>query len=264
MADPLILILSSEELVYLLRALTIHPIPDFALDIFATLNNDQQSLAMAVADRGLRARQLIRRTGQFERQIIPQVEVLTHYAHPTRTLSVRLKRPPVDILYQYIRTDTTVVEYCEADIDIHQFVTLETLTDVRASIGKLFSWKDIPGKGEAAVIDESVLKPILHQPDLGKIITILQEHLPSSTARGLAQTLENPDILYEIILGPHTYTRTILVQGSAGTYIFIIHDGQLQIFPSTTEDVWRQLDLLLDNFLGESGETVKTKEREAH
>src|SRR5229473_4597063 len=93
MSDAILLRFAQEELVYLLRALSIGTLHGMDSRLLGDLDMDHQALALAVADRTLRARGSVRWDSQEERHVDPIVAgTLRDCAQPRYSLLVDMVR----------------------------------------------------------------------------------------------------------------------------------------------------------------------------
>jgi hypothetical protein len=127
MADSLSFRFAQEELVYLLRALNIKQFPGLENEPLGILDEDHQALALAVADRTLRAKGTICWDSEKARHVDPIVAgVLRDCALPGYTLLLDvLEVKKVRQRYLYSFGQHAVIEHCLPEPGLHQFVAIE-------------------------------------------------------------------------------------------------------------------------------------------
>jgi hypothetical protein len=252
MQGSLTISLGSEELIYLLRALQIDAIEGFAFPLFSTLTSDQQALALAVADRSLRARECIKRIGPLERQVSPTIVGLFDcYAHPDSKLTIHVQRDSIDSDIHYARSGFFVVEHQETDVDVHQFTAVEHDDDAIELIGNILIWKNNVGPVSSIMLPYATLQAIRSTKDMTKIRSLLEVSLPSSIVADLAATLENPDVIYDLDLhNPGTRSLT-LAQGPKGSYLLKSDPTNImvQASPAQNEDIMCEIEKVITAFL---------------
>ncbi len=146
MADALVVRLAREELVYLLRALSIPAIATLEPGALITLEGEQLALALSVADRTLRARGMVRWGGAEQRNPDPViVGLLRALGNPGYTLILDVRRTaeaaqpggqpgqgsnqPIAQRLVYTFASYTAVEHTQPEPGVHQFVALATAQD---------------------------------------------------------------------------------------------------------------------------------------
>ncbi|HLY32084.1 MAG TPA: hypothetical protein VKQ36_13725 [Ktedonobacterales bacterium] len=165
MADALVIRLAREELVYLLRALRIPAIATLEPGPLITLEGDQLALALAVADRTLRARGMLHRGSAEQRQPDPVVVgLLRGLGQPRYTLMLDVRRSPEStkagsatsgqteekplaqrLIYSF--ASYAAIEQTQPEPGIHQFVALATPQDAFLRLHELIEVADADGSG---------------------------------------------------------------------------------------------------------------------
>jgi hypothetical protein len=136
MAESFAVRLAREELVYLLRALRIAEIPGAPIPLLGDLDADHTAEALAIADRTLRARGVVRWKDAADRDLDPLIAgVLRNYAAPQVFLALTLRpqsAPPSAVFYSF--TGQIVVLQTQAEPGVYLFMTVGAAPDVLTTL----------------------------------------------------------------------------------------------------------------------------------
>jgi hypothetical protein len=263
MSEAILVRFSQEELAYLLRALKIKTLSGLEEHLLGNLDEDHQALALAVADRTLRARGSIRWESSQQRQVDAiVVGILQDCAHPHYTLLV-------DVLEKnklYLRTlftfnEQTVIEHAIPEPDIHEFVLFPSRVEVLNRLHQLLTiqeWEGLRGAAENLSLEQldNVRKFALD--DLEKASVILSEHLSVSTVKNLAEHLSSEIRMQRLSLWvgkPDQFENNKpesvlnIIQGKAGIFLFWeekAESSQVEIIPASTQEAWNYVNRLLE------------------
>lgn len=238
MADALVVRLAREELVYLLRALAIPAIATLEPGPLITLEGEQLALALAVADRTLRARGMVRWGGAEQRTPDPViVGLLRALGNPGYTLILDVRRTveaaqpggrpaqasqPIAQRLVYTFATYAAIEHTHPEPGVHQFVALATAQDAFLRLLQFIEVTDsddaaqnsasTPGQGQAGErpiaqgeISLSVLgemNRLLAAGDAAGAQKALASHLSATLAQGLIGALMAPRSFTQFGLWP--------------------------------------------------------------
>jgi len=200
MSDVLLLRFAQEELVYLLRALSIGSFPGLEVQPLGNLNADQQALALAIADRTLRAKGAVGYAGQENRHIDPIVAgMVRDLAQPTYSVLVNLLRPNgLNLRYLYAFTRHAAIEHYMPEPGIHQFLLIPEPVAVLSHMNTLLAIEAVPLPADVVRETERLSVERLESAranastNLNKATMLLSADLACETARELATALATP------------------------------------------------------------------------
>jgi hypothetical protein len=262
MAEAVLLRFSQEELVYLLRALKIPTLTGLGSQPLGDLDEEHQGLALAVADRALRARGVVRWNTNQERSLDPLVAgLLRDCAGPDYSLAVeiRQKEQPTQ-QYRYVFTRHVVIEQSLPEPGVHQFMALATRADVLARLDTLVHYPPgITAGGQPGQIPIRRLLEVqaVAPANPNEARRILGAGLPIETARILASLLSAPNIVQYLALWkgapdqpakhPPIASLTIL---QSQQYLFCLKQpaeetAPVEVIPGTAAQVPVQIEHLL-------------------
>lgn len=262
MPDAVRLRLAQEEMVYLLRALQIPAIAGASATSLGGLDADHTALAMADADRALRAREIVRADGPDERRVDPVVAGLiracaaAHY-----TLLLDHQDASVTRRFVYTFADYAIVEHSQPETHIHQFLAMGTVADALRRLDALLA---VSGASPGAVQDVARLTAArwdaaraAMSADPAKAQQILAEELPAPLAAGIASTLREARAVRHLALWhgmlddahPRDPQATLTaISGAGGLYVLIsaAPGALLAVLPATPELVIQRARTLLE------------------
>lgn len=197
MTDALLLRFAQEELVYLLRALSIASFPGLEVQPLGKLNADQQALALAIADRTLRAKGTVGYDGQENRHVDPIIAgMVRDLAQPTYSVLVNLLRPGgLNLRYLYAFTRHAAIEHSMPEPGIHQFLLIPKPVDILAHIHTLLALEEVAQPADVVREIEHLSIERLEaaranaSTNLNKATMLLSADLARETARELAAAL---------------------------------------------------------------------------
>lgn len=194
MSEALLVRFAQEELVYLLRALKIDTLPGLEANPLVNLDHDHQALALAVADRTLRARGSISWQNSEHRQVDAIVAGILHdCACPEYTVLVdTIGTDGLNLRALYTFGGRAIIEHVIPEPGIHQFMVFSSLRDVLTQLHGLIV---VEGKEKARSIVSYLSQEQLarahevapNSPD--KAMLILTDTLPAEIAQDLASVL---------------------------------------------------------------------------
>jgi len=132
MAEALLIRLAHEEIIYLLRALDIAQLGNLTPETLGDLDDDHRALAMAIADRSLRARAMVHWKDVENRDVDGVVAgVLRACAAPRFTLEIDARRSgQLARQFRYTFSERVAIEQVVAEPGIYQFLTTISASDV--------------------------------------------------------------------------------------------------------------------------------------
>jgi len=212
MPDAVLLRFAQQEVVYLLRALQIPAIAGANAASLGKLDADHIALAMADADRALRAREVVHADGPDARQVDPVVAGLLRAgagAQYTALLDSQNAKGTRRLVYTF--ADYAIVEHDQPEPGVHQFVAFATIEDTSKRLSALLAMEGAtPGAGEARRLSPPRWDAAraVSEKDLARTQQILAEELPSTTADGLASTLAHATAQLHVALWRGTVDET--------------------------------------------------------
>ncbi len=262
MSDALLFRFAQEELVYLMRALRINTMPGLEPEPLANLNEDHQALALAVADRTLRARGTISWGSQEQRSVNPiAAGVLRDSASPRYSLLVDILRSDqLNLRYIYAFSERAAIEHCVPEPGVHQFVAVPTVEQFSQHLRKLLAIEEMPhSAGKAGYVSQERLEAarVVASTNVGETIHILSAELPAETASMLAATLHAPNAFQHLTLWPGAPDQAnnrepgaslMVVQGDDSLFLLWKEDqGMLrwEVIPARNKQAQQYLEKLL-------------------
>lgn len=270
MPDALLLRFSQEELVYLLRALSIGSFPGLDIHPLGNLNADQQALALAIADRTLRAKGAVGWDGQENRHVDPIVAgMLRDCAQPTYSVLINLVQTGrLNARYLYAFTRHAAIEHYLPEPGIHQFLLIPSPADTLSHIIKLLALdntvqpSDLTGEishTERLSVERWEAVRVNASTNLNKTVMVLSADLEDETARALASALATPKQVGHLALwhGAPDEAKNVepdatltLVQGDTDTGLFLLWKGQqkashIEVMQETALQAERYIEKLL-------------------
>ncbi|MGB8344012.1 MAG: hypothetical protein WCD86_03955, partial [Ktedonobacteraceae bacterium] len=257
MPDTLLLRLAVEELVYLLRALQIGEFPGLEEQPLGKLDADHQALALAVADRALRARRIVQWEGQENRAVDPiAAGLLRDAAHPQYTLLADVSyagKLPTRYLFTFSKY--AAIEYWQPEPGIHQFLAIGDLPEVIAHLRALLLGDENAtsahqSEGGRLLISRARFERLAAITDNAEAARLLAAELPSDIAESLAIAYLAPRRLLHLALwqgipSEHENRRpvNILTLLKGEQHIFVIlnadaSDAQLEIIAAAPTRAW--------------------------
>jgi hypothetical protein len=195
MSEGILLRFANEEMIYLLRSLRLVDFPGMAPESLKDFTDSQKSLLMMEADHTLRARGLVHWRGETEREIDPLVsKLLLECAQPRYTLFIDLLEagtPATQLLYLF--GPEVIVEQCEPEPQVQQYLVIRTLEDFARRLGSLVVLEQgaqtsgLPGGEIEEDLWEQAL-PLAREDQAGAG-SLLARSLPAQTAEALAEAL---------------------------------------------------------------------------
>jgi hypothetical protein len=233
MAQPLVYRLGLEEVIFLQRVMRLETLPGVNLSRFQSLDADHQTLALAVADRSLRARNLVQRLQGLEREVNAEVVgTFSEYAHAELLCELTLLSVPSAAPITYAINSRFAVEHIECDADIHQFTTMYADEAVLAAVER-FLPRDVPsGQGMEITSD---LGPSLSGDQILPSLRSWAARQSSQVVlhQSMREAIASPQWSMQFTL--RTSGRVITVftffQGATGLYCLAMRDGQWIISP---------------------------------
>lgn len=269
MSNTLLFRFAGEELIYLLRALQIAKLPGLERMSPDSLYPDHLALALAIADRTLRARRVVSYQNHEERSVDPIVSgMLRDAAQPAYTLLA-------DIFfgdkshrrYLYTFSDHAAIEQWEPEPGIHEFLIIGDLPEVVAHLHVVFlgegkSASPSPGieSGKLSV-SRALMERIAAMTDFDEAARLLAVELPDNIADPLARAFLIPERLVHLALWPaipdereRRQPSAMLTIARGDAHFFIVsgdsaNDTQLTVTPATTARAWRAVGHLLRDAL---------------
>ncbi len=262
MAEVLLLRFAEEELIYLQRALHITAFPGFEAPSFTKLGEDYQALALAVADRTLRARSVVRWDGATEREVDPVAAgLLRDHARPHYSLFfdiMRKERPDQRFLYTCSKTGT--IEYSIAEPGIHQFIGFPTRQAFVKRLSALLDLQEVPESlGRSGWISKERWAAALEiaPGNAGQALYIVSTQLPEEIARSFATALYSPSLIYHLALWkgkpddttkPRPEMALTILQGKSDLFLVWQPERdaiQLEIIPASIKHAWEYVKKIL-------------------
>jgi hypothetical protein len=262
MSDAILLRFAQEELVYLLRALSIATLPGMDSKPLGDLDADHQALALAVADRTLRARGSVKWDSQEERHVDPIVAgTLRDCAQPRYSLLIDIVRTDrVDLRYLYAFTRHAAIEHCIPKPGIHQFVVVAAPNEVTAHINTMLAIDEtLQSSGEAGRISQQRLEAARAgaSTDVEEAARLLASELAGEAANGLAAALNAPQVVEHLALWPGMPSESdnrepgstlTIVQGSTNLYLLWKEKpgaSDVEVIPATSAEARQYVEKLL-------------------
>lgn len=196
MADAFSTRLAAEEVVYLTRALELPGIVGFDPAVFDALDADHQALALAVADRTLRARGAIRWREHEQREVDTlAAAVVRRCAAPEWTLLLEVQAAnTTPARVAYVVSEHIAVEVAAPEPGVYRFTAFGDPDD---TLARLAGWlpSDAPSAGSVTAIQvpRTVLAQLVAAPGPDAIPAILAPHLPPASAAPLAAMLQTAE-----------------------------------------------------------------------
>lgn len=255
MPDAVLLRFAQQEIVYLLRALQIPAIAGANAASLGKLDADHIALAMADADRALRAREVVHADGPDARQVDPVVAGLLRAcaaAQYTALLDNQSVKGTRRVVYTF--ADYAVVEHGQPEPGVHQFLALGTIEDTSKRLDALLAMEGAaPGAGETGRLSPGRWDAAraVSAKDAARTQQILAEELPAATAAALASTLAHATAQLHVALWrgtvdeaqPREPQATLGAFAGAGG-LFVVAGAPsaapLDVFPATPELVARR------------------------
>ncbi|MCB8977457.1 MAG: hypothetical protein H6657_08565 [Ardenticatenaceae bacterium] len=194
--EPINILLSREELLLTLRALQVASIPGIDRDPLGDLTPDGLELAMTIAERSLRARELaqVREDGSLalHNLLLTAVGVC---AYATKMVFVYHWRDDGDLPVRYFghMRDGDFVAHTRPDDVLHLFTLLPTKDQMIEQIAQLCGWEDRGRKNGLYSLDVPDFAQIRQLAKAGEVNTAvahLQEHQANpAAATALVETL---------------------------------------------------------------------------
>lgn len=145
MAEAIAIRLGDEELMHLAHALKVRAIPGVRSALLDALDPDHFALAMAVADRSLRARGLVQWLSQDEREYEPlAAAVVRAMAAPRFSAVLDLREGNAAATLDYVFAGQSVVEHTTPEPGVHQFVIMDAAADLVQRLGNLLHAEQAP------------------------------------------------------------------------------------------------------------------------
>ena len=258
MPDAVLLRFAQQEIVYLLRALQIPAIAGANAASLGKLDADHIALAMADADRALRAREVVHADGPDARQVDPVVAGLLRAcaaAQYTLLLDSQGVKGTRRVVYTF--ADYAIVEHSQPEPGVHQFLALGTIEDMSKRLDALLAMEGAaPGTGAAGRINPGRWDAAraVSGKDVARTQQILVEELPPPTAAALASTLAHATAQLHLALWrgmvdeaqPREPQATLAAFAGAGGLFVVVStasgatDAPLDVLPATPELVARR------------------------
>lgn len=261
MSEAVILRFAQEELVYLLRALRIQAIPGASATALGTLDADHIALAMANADRSLRARNAVLLEGPEQRKLDPVVAGLLRACVGARytLLAEWLDGNTSGQRFLYSFADYAIVEHSVPDPDIHQFTAF---ADTHAAVDRVHALLETtgarPGNGAPGRLSNGawMAARAVAAASSARAQQVLATELPAQTAAGLAESLTQTFQARHLALWPgvlddqhpHDPQATLtVISGAGGTYAVVLTapGGALSVEPADPALATRIADELM-------------------
>lgn len=264
MPNTLLLRFAIEELVYLLRALQIGEFPGLDEQPLGKLDADHQALALAVADRTLRARRIVQWEGQENRAVDPiAAGLLRDTAHPRYTLLadiVYAGKSPIRYLFTF--SAYAAIEHWQPEPGIHQFIAIGDLPEVIAHLRALLlgDANNMPSRqpeSDKLLLSRARLERLAAITDTAEAARLLAAELPSDVAESLAVAYLAPRHLLHLALWQGIPSEqenrepvNTLTLAEGEQHIFVIlnadtDDAQLEIIMTTATQAWHAVAQLL-------------------
>jgi len=264
MSNTLLLRFAIEELVYLLRALQIGEFPGLEEQPLGKLDADHQALALAVADRTLRARHIVRWEGQENRAVDPiAAGLLRDAAHPRYTLLADVAIAGTSsIRYLFTFSEYAAIEHWQPEPGIHQFLAIGDLPEVIAHLRVLLLGDEntTPARqpeSDKLHLSRARLERLAAITDTAEAVRLLAAELPQDIAESLAVAYLAPRRLLHLALwqgvpSEHENRQPVntltFIEGEQ--HIFVIlnadaSDTQLEITATTATQAWHAVAQLL-------------------
>lgn len=262
MAEAILLRFAREELVYLLRALKIATLTGLGSNPMGDLDDDHQALALAVADRTLRARGVVHWDTSQERSIDPLVAgLLRDCARPDYSLAVEIRREEQPLVqYRYAFTGHVVIEQSLPEPGVHQWVALATRGDVLDRLNKLVGVSPtLAGIGQPSQISLKLLMKVraMAPTDPNEARRLLGASFPRETASSLVSALATPGAVHYLALWkgapdqptehPPIANLTVLM-GQQHLFYLLQQPGEIgpvEVAPTTAAHIPQQIEHLL-------------------
>lgn len=262
MPDMLLMRFAQEELIYLQRALEITVFPGFEASSFAKLDEDHQALALAVADRTLRARGVVRWDGATQRDVdLIAAGMLRDHTHSHFTLLTDITRKgQPDRRFLYTCTKTSAIEHSKPEPGIHQFIGFPT---AQALVKRLSAMLDLQeaqeSQGRSGWISKERWAAALEiaPANVGQALYIVSAQLPEEIARSFAAALYSPTLMYHLALWkgvpdqstkPRPEMALTILQGKTDLFLVWQSDQnavQLEIIPARVKQAWEYVKKIL-------------------
>lgn len=256
MPNSVLLRFASEEMIYLLRALRIANFPGLDPEPLKELVDSEKSLLMLAADHTLRARGLIRRQGETEREIDPFIaKVLLECSQPRYTLFLDLR----DTRLLHIFGAEIIAEQCEPEPGVQQYLVMSAREAYQARLQGLI----VPERGDGSSstlpggrISLEHWKEVLGTAHIDEARALLASSLPPQTADALLEAIREKRQLHYLALwkqtpdaGQSSPEATLTIVTGRKQLILLYtekpDDLWLTVQPASAEQVWEYVIRLL-------------------
>lgn len=264
MSDTLLLRFAAEELVYLLRALQIGEFPGLEEQALGNLDADHQALALAVADRTLRARHVVQWEGHEDRAVDPiAAGLLRDAARPEYTLLADIAHAGKSLTrYLFTFSEYAAIEHWQPEPGIHQFLAIGDLPEVIMHLRALLLGEENTTatrqpESDKLRLSRARLERVAAITDTAEVVHLLAAELPSDIAEELALTYHAPKRLLHLALwqgipseeeNRQPINTLTLVEGKQHIFVILnadVDDTQLEIAATTPMRAWHAIAHLL-------------------
>lgn len=197
--EPINILLSRDELMAILDVLAVPIIPGVDADPLGELTPAQQTLALTVARRALRARELAR-LNEANAFVVHNMllNAVGTCAYAEQSLFVYHWQPGSEVPTRYfghIRGDAATI-HARPEAELHLFTILPSKDRLLTQILDMCGYQDV----SEAIIDEFIItqdtftqaRSLAEQADITQAIALLtQQDIPAESAQALADALGN-------------------------------------------------------------------------
>ncbi len=230
MSQALVLRFGQEELIYLLRALRLESVGDVTRNSLGSLDDDHKALALAVADRSLRARGVIHWTSAAERDVeATAADVLRACSQPQYTLVVDMRdEQPATVWVRYAFAAQRVIEQSEPEPGVYQFIASGDRNDLLNRISTITRFENAAeAHGPAQPLSRALFDSALTaaSQDREHARQTLARELHGETAALLADTMAANGAMRSIVFvqtssaGQGTRQAIVALQGQHHVWI---------------------------------------------
>jgi len=256
--EQLTLRFSLEEMSYLRRALELEYLPGLTLRHWQDLDNTQQRLLLAAADRSLRARGLVRLMDEDRRAIDPVTAgLLRAYAQPQPVLFLDTFRDNWGKgQWLYVFNEQVTFEQSEPEPGVLQFAILANRVELQTRLRQIIQITPINGfpsleRGHITpLLLEQGTKIARSEPEQAQ--QMFAAELPEATAQVLARAFHSVQAIYYLA---RWSAQTTLVEAALtilqdAEHLFVLalktaDAPYLEVIPATSEQVWSHLARIL-------------------
>jgi|GEM_PF-4621662 len=231
------LTLAREELVYIMRALTLESLPSLAPPLLAPMSPEAEAVAMAVVDRTLQARELVVWQSVSERVLAAGVVgIIQRFAQPRACVRLELhQRDLSPFVILFVVAEQGIIGHWPTEPGVHHFLAFPDWASLSVYLRAIMSFDaTIQGPQEQVRVAGDLVNKVLRAtPDDAR--NLLAPHMAVPLALALAATLTQPVQRADIAAFPGDPANHVAQKAFT---LFAGKGGVWQMRPLDEEGTW--------------------------